>query len=473
MGALMSAAAELPEGSVTTGDVLAGKYRVARVLGRGGMGVVVEAEHVDLGERVAIKVLHARYCENAEATARFHHEAKAAVRIRGEHSVRLVDVGTAASGAPFIVMELLEGQDLAAMLKIGPLPVEQAVLYILQACEGMAEVHANGIIHRDLKPGNLFVSHRPDGSPLVKVLDFGIAKSMLPMDESEKAVTMTLVALGTPLYMSPEQVRCSKYVDVRTDVWSLGAILYELLAGRPAFGGNTVANITAQVLEASPEPLVSLRRDVSPELDRVVRKTLSKRPELRFHDMASLAHALAPFGGAAGREHAERATRILKGDGRTTGSLPTITDGGVGTTTLMESEIFTTQLFNRRTRKWAVATALVSSIAAAGGAAWMALDARQTAASTVAPAHGWVALAGLHRSAIAKMEARLPSSKHPETVSVDSLPSSAGAAKASAELRRPGGNAAASTTAPKSPRAPRGDAPRPRAVDVDPLSTRK
>ena len=461
--------AELPEGSVTTGDVLAGKYRVARVLGRGGMGMVVEATHVDLGERVAIKVLHPRYCENAEATARFHHEAKAAVRIRGEHSVRLVDVGTAHNGAPFIVMELLEGQDLAAMLKIGPLPVEQAVLYILQACEGMAEVHINGIIHRDLKPGNLFVAHRPDGSPLLKVLDFGIAKSMLPMDDSEKAVTMTLVALGTPLYMSPEQVRCSKYVDARTDIWSLGAILYELLAGRPAFGGNTVANITAQVLEASPEPLTNLRRDVPVELDRIVRKSLAKRPELRYHDMASFAHALTPFAGAVGKEHAERTARILKSDGRATGAVASLTDPGIGTTTLMESEIFTTQLYARRRKHWMLAAAFLGAVFVSAGGGWLALGGARAATPA---AHGWIALAGRHRVTLASMEARLAASREqqPPTVSVDSLPS--GPEPRSTAAAAPPRPAQIPATRPK----PRGatEPSRPRQNDdVDVLSTRK
>ena len=242
------------EVNVAPGDVLAGKYRVLRQIGKGGMGVVVEAMNEQLAERVAIKVLHDRYRENEEAMARFHHEARAAVRVRGEHSVRLLDVGDTASGAPFLVMELLEGLDLATVLRQGQLPIERAVLYILEACVGVAEVHANGIIHRDIKPGNLFLTHRSDATPLVKVLDFGIAKSVLP-EESHAHVTMTLVALGTPLYMSPEQVRSARNVDGRTDIWSLGAILYELIAGIPAFGGNTVSNITAQILEATPGSL--------------------------------------------------------------------------------------------------------------------------------------------------------------------------------------------------------------------------
>src|SRR5262249_9019325 len=161
------------------------------------------------------------YLANEEALRRFHQEARAAAKIRGEHSVRLMDKGTTASGAPFIVMELLEGSDLTQILRHGSLPAAQAVLYIPQASAGVAEVHLHGIVHRDLKPGNLFVTHRPDGTALVKVLDFGIAKSDAPQDEVERWITMDLVALGTPLYMSPEQLRSSKDVDARADVWSL------------------------------------------------------------------------------------------------------------------------------------------------------------------------------------------------------------------------------------------------------------
>jgi len=310
--------------SVRPGDVLGDKYRVCRLIGRGGMGIVVEANHVTLKERFAIKILHARYLDNEEAVARFQHEALSAVRIRGEHSVRLIDVGKTDSGAPFIVMEYLEGRDLAAILRQGLVPIEDACLFILQACEGMAEVHANGIIHRDLKPGNLFLAQRPDGSPLVKVLDFGIAKSAVPMDEEERALTMTLVSMGTPSYMSPEQVRSSRSVDARADIWSLGTILYELLAGQPAFGGNSTAHITAQVLEAQPPLLMDLRPAISPELDRVVRKCLAKPPDGRYVDVAELAHALTPFAGPLGIGQAKRAERIVRGKESLVNSYPTL-----------------------------------------------------------------------------------------------------------------------------------------------------
>jgi len=301
---------------VEPGDILAGKYLVHRVIGRGGMGIVVEASHVDLGDRVAIKILRRRYCDNEEALARFNREARAATQIRGEHSVRLIDVGATRRGAPFIVMELLEGCDLSQLLREGPASVSEAVLFILQACEGMAEVHAHGIIHRDLKPGNLFITRRLDGSPLVKVLDFGIAKSVGNISEVESKITMTFVALGTPLYMAPEQIRCAKSVDVRADIWSLGGILYELLAGRPVFGGNSVTNIAAQVLEANPTPLHEVRTEVPVELSRIISRALEKRAEDRYPDVGAFASALAPFAGSAGAHHAARAARLLRGEAR-------------------------------------------------------------------------------------------------------------------------------------------------------------
>ena len=301
---------------VELGDILAGKYLVQRMIGRGGMGIVVEAREVGVGERVAIKILRRRYCDNEEALARFHREARAATQIRGEHSVRLIDVGATRRGAPFIVMELLEGGDLSQLIRSGPVSVSEAVLLILQACEGMAEVHAHGIIHRDLKPGNLFVTRRLDGSPLVKVLDFGIAKSVGNISEVESKITMTFVALGTPLYMSPEQIRCAKSVDARADIWSLGGILYELLAGRPVFGGNTVTNIAAQVLEATPTPLNEVRAEVPAQLARIIARALSKKAEDRFPDVATFAQALAPFAGAEGAHHAARAARLLRGEAR-------------------------------------------------------------------------------------------------------------------------------------------------------------
>ncbi|HEY3500068.1 MAG TPA: serine/threonine-protein kinase, partial [Polyangiaceae bacterium] len=212
------------------GQVLAGKYAVERVLGRGGMGVVVAAQHLQLFHHVAIKLMLPEVAANSEAVLRFVREARAVTRIKSEHVVRVSDVGTLDSGEPFMVMEYLEGADLGALLlQRGPLPIAEAAEYVLQACDAIAEAHALGIIHRDLKPPNLYLSRRADGSPVVKVLDFGISKAQTAAGD---AMTRTSALMGSPLYMSPEQMTSSRDVDPRSDIWSLGIILYKLVSGR-------------------------------------------------------------------------------------------------------------------------------------------------------------------------------------------------------------------------------------------------
>ncbi|HEY3664483.1 MAG TPA: serine/threonine-protein kinase, partial [Polyangiaceae bacterium] len=212
---------------VREGDVLAGKFRIERVLGQGAMGVVVAATHIQLDERVALKFLLPEALANADAVARFAREARAAVKIKSEHVVRVSDVGTLESGSPYMVMEYLQGQDLSEwMTNHGTLNVSDAVEFLLQACEALAEAHALGIVHRDLKPANLFVTARRDGTPCIKVLDFGISKFTAP--GSNLNMTKTSTIMGSPLYMSPEQLSSTRTVDARTDIWALGVILFEL-----------------------------------------------------------------------------------------------------------------------------------------------------------------------------------------------------------------------------------------------------
>src|SRR5262245_14841896 len=191
---------------VAQGDVLAGRYRVERVLGAGGMGVVVQATHLELDERVAMKFLLPHAVESGEAAARFVREARAAVKIKSEHIARVTDVGRLDNGAPYIEMEFLQGADLSNVLQRGPLSVEDAVDYVLQASDAMAEAHAAGIVHRDLKPSNLFMSTRSDGTPIIKVLDFGISNVNV-QDTSEAGLTRTTAIMGSPFYMSPEPMR--------------------------------------------------------------------------------------------------------------------------------------------------------------------------------------------------------------------------------------------------------------------------
>lgn len=295
--------------AIRPGDIIGGKYRVERVIGQGGMGTVVRARHTLLEQYVAIKVLAAEIAADPQYTQRFLREAQAAVIIKGEHVARVLDVGTRENGAPFMVMEYLEGQDLGAMVEnSGPLHVSDAIDYVLQACEALAEAHAAGLTHRDIKPSNLFLAKRSDGSPLVKLLDFGIAK---PSSATDTRLTATGMAMGSPSYMSPEQVRNAKTVDQRSDIWSLGASLHELLAGAPPFHAETFPSLCAAIIADEPTALRDIRKDAPVELQAVITKCLQKKAEQRYANVAELAIALAPFGGPHAQISVDRITKII------------------------------------------------------------------------------------------------------------------------------------------------------------------
>ncbi len=280
---------------VKEGEVLAQKYRVDRVLGVGGMGVVVAATHLQLDERVALKFMLPAAFENTEALSRFQREARAAVKLKSEHVARVLDTGTFDNGSPYIVMEYLEGTDLSGELeKKGALPAAVVADYVIQACDALAEAHALGIIHRDLKPANLFVTRRADGSPLVKVLDFGISKANA-LSESGLGMTKTAAMMGSPLYMSPEQMRSAKDVDPRTDVWSLGIIMYELLGGRVPFNSDTLGGLLSKVMMEQHPPLESIRPDIPRDLSDLVNRCLEKNLDRRARNVADIAIALKPF----------------------------------------------------------------------------------------------------------------------------------------------------------------------------------
>jgi len=298
---------------VQEGEILARKYRVERVLGQGGMGVVVAARHVELDELVALKFLLPEALSEPEAVARFVKEARAAVRIKSEHVARVHDVGQLDSGAPYIVMEYLEGSDLGALLrKGGALPVEDVIDYVLQACEAIANAHSLGIVHRDLKPSNLMIVTRSDGSECVKVLDFGISKvASIAGRESSMSMTRTAAVLGSPLYMSPEQMMSARDVDGRTDIWALGTILYELLAGRPPFVADTLPALGVLIATSPATPLRALRPDVPPGVEAVAARCLEKGRDQRFANVAELAQALAPFAPERSFVSIERSSRIL------------------------------------------------------------------------------------------------------------------------------------------------------------------
>ncbi|MCL2777316.1 MAG: serine/threonine protein kinase [Polyangiaceae bacterium] len=300
--------------SVNPGDILACKYRVERVLGSGGMGVVVAARHKQLGQLVAIKLLHQGLgtAEGSEATARFMREAKAAAMLKSEHIARVYDVDTLDTGQPFIVMEYLEGTDLAELsTQRGRLPVSESVAYLVQACEGLAEAHACGIIHRDIKPANLFITRTTKkaqtgqtkkAAKIVKVLDFGVSKMTL-LSEGEHDITRTSAMLGSPRFMSPEQLHDARTVDARSDVWSLGVVLYRLVSGRPPFDGKTLGAVVASILHDKPAPLSGALKNLPPGFEPIVLRCLEKDPANRFSSVVDLANALMPYadGAAAGK----------------------------------------------------------------------------------------------------------------------------------------------------------------------------
>jgi serine/threonine-protein kinase len=279
---------------VRPGDVLAGKYEVKQVLGVGGMGVVVAAHHLQLDERVALKFLLPSALSNPEAISRFEREARAAVKIKSAHVARVIDVGKLESGSPYMVMEYLEGIDLACWLETrGVLPIEDAVEFVLQACEAIAEAHAAGIVHRDLKPANLFCIRRADGRLAIKVLDFGISKLTTP--GGSVSMTRTTAIMGSPLYMSPEQLQSSKRVDVRTDIWALGIILFELITGRPPFESDVMTQLVIMVATARPVSVRSLRADVPLGLEQVIMRCLEKDIDARYRNVGELALALENY----------------------------------------------------------------------------------------------------------------------------------------------------------------------------------
>jgi len=272
------------------------------------MGYVVEARHVALDERVALKFLLPEYAQHPEASARFQREARAAVKIKSEHVARVLDVATLENGAPYMVMEFLDGRDLARQLKDGVLAVPDAVDYVLQACEAIAEAHANGIVHRDLKPANLFLASRRDGSPLVKLLDFGISK--MQGAPGDQALTRTATAMGSALYMSPEQMQETRGVDHRTDIYSLGITLFELIAGTQPFYAETLPNLCAEVLTGKPRPLHDFRPDLSADLAARIERAYERDKNQRYQSIAEFAVALAPYAPSRAQSTLDRVARM-------------------------------------------------------------------------------------------------------------------------------------------------------------------
>jgi serine/threonine-protein kinase len=281
------------------GEVLGERYELVRLIGAGGMGVVYEARHKLIGRRFAVKLLHPQYAQQASMLARFQREARAAGSLENDHIAAVTDFGFAADGAPFLVMEHLDGEDLSALLaREGPLPVGRAAALVIQACRGLAAAHANDIVHRDLKPANLFLTRRSDGADLVKVLDFGIAK-LLDANGTGTSITGTGKLLGTACYMPPEQAKGDPDLDHRSDIYALGAILYELLTATKAHPGTNYNAVLFHILTQQCEPLAKLRPDAPPGLGAVVERAMAFERGDRYDGVEALGEALLPFAAEA------------------------------------------------------------------------------------------------------------------------------------------------------------------------------
>ncbi|AKU98063.1 serine/threonine protein kinase [Labilithrix luteola] len=325
------------------GDVVAGKYRIEATIGTGGMGIVMAAVDTTLGRPVAIKLLSPERAARDGAGARFLREARTAASIQSEHVVRVFEVATLPDGVSYIAMELLKGVELGDLVASrGGLPIDEAVDHVLEACAALAEAHRLGVVHRDLKPQNLFVTQRPDGTPCVKILDFGISKAQ---SADVQSLTATDTVMGTPLYMSPEQVRSLKNVDHRTDIWALGAILFELLTASPVFDAPTASALCAMIAMDPPTPLRMRRPAAPPALEAVIYRCMNKDPAGRFRDVVELAEALVPFASERGRRAAMLAVRIARSEAsfaptdaqlirgpQSMATAPTVDSGSVRTT---------------------------------------------------------------------------------------------------------------------------------------------
>lgn len=292
--------------SVSEGDLIRDRYRIEKIVGEGGTGVVVSARDLKAATetKVAIKFLR-RALDTDELRTRFEREALAIAKLASEHVVAVLDAGTLEDGAPFMVMEHLEGRDLARVLKEdGPLSIAHAVDCMMQVCDALGRAHDLGIVHRDLKPANVFLEDRHDDCVHAKIVDFGISKFLDKRllggsDNKPAEMTSAFTMLGSPRYMAPEQVRNSKDVDSRADLWSVGVVLFQLITGEHAFLAKSNVEASIAVLTAEPQSLRSLAPAAPPGLEDVVKRCLTRDVALRFQTAKDLAAALRPFGSSS------------------------------------------------------------------------------------------------------------------------------------------------------------------------------
>jgi eukaryotic-like serine/threonine-protein kinase len=396
---------------LTPGALLEDKYRIERVLGAGGMGMVVAATHVRLDELVAIKVMLPDMAQDANAVARFLREARAAVRIRSEHVARVLDVATLSDGTPYMVMEYLHGTDLSGLIQErGAVDVEMAVLWVLEASDAIAEAHSLGIVHRDLKPANLFLTNRSDGSTAIKVLDFGISK-VATLSGDEASLTATHACMGSPLYMSPEQMQSAKTVDRRADIWALGCVLFELVTGRPPFNAETLPELCGAIMTSPVVPPSSLRANVPKAFDTIVERCLAKSPDDRYANLGELATALQPLQPEL-RALVERICRRTNGSASAS-IRPSVAPSTAGKVPgLATASAWATSW--RNAKRWGVSPWMLAGTAGIAGAlgvvAWLAMIRGSSAGRNVSAAAGIAGstLAAPSRSAAAPAPAFPP-----------------------------------------------------------------
>jgi serine/threonine-protein kinase len=283
---------DLPDPLV--GTLVSDRYRILRKLGEGGMGRVYEAQHELIGKRVALKCLNAEFATHPVVVERFKREARAATAVGNEHIVDVTDLGDMSDGAPFIVMEHLNGRELADLIAEGPLTLGRAVRIMDQVCDALAAAHTKGIVHRDLKPENIFLVTRGGNDDFVKVLDFGISKMKEP-EETAPSLTRTGMAMGTPQYMSPEQAQGMMSTDHRTDVYALGVILYRMLTGEVPFTAETFPMLIVQIVTTDAPSVLALRPDLPAEVDAIISRALARDVRDRYQSVSELARALAPY----------------------------------------------------------------------------------------------------------------------------------------------------------------------------------
>jgi serine/threonine-protein kinase len=358
--------------SAEGGALLDGRYRIVRLLGEGGMGAVYLASHVGLGRDVAIKFLHAELASREEVVGRFYREAQAAAAIRHKNIIEVFDVGMSPQGEPFLVMEYLEGESLAGLLKrAGPLNLGAACAVMEPTLQALQAAHRKGIIHRDLKPDNIFLAYQQGEPPVVKIIDFGISK--FTQGEVDKWRTKTGSVMGTPAYMSPEQARGSAGLDHRTDLYSMGTILFEMLTGALPFAGNNFAEYLSAMLIEDPRAPQSLCAGFPVEAEPVVRKALAKNPDQRFANATEMLDALAALPNYDARQ--ERLTLLAStvevrgfaaGDLGQALSVPGGSAGDrAGSTRMLGASTFPA---GTRSWRWVVAAAALAVVAA--GLAW-------------------------------------------------------------------------------------------------------